>query len=194
LARHDGQAAAATTIPTDARSFGLWQAPTETVTVYLSSVIKTRTHMLTTQTLADHLRSVYLDGGWSDVSVRGAFRALSHDQASARSIPNRHTAWEILLHVDAWHRAVARRLAGDEVSLGDDEDWPVPPANRPENWTAALDKLDEGFEVFVEAVRAFPSERLLELLSGSRSSAFRTIVGIGEHDLYHAGQVVFLNC
>lgn len=148
--------------------------------------------MTTSTDLAEHVASVWIDGAWSEAPVRAAFEALSHTQAAARTVPGRHTAWEILLHLDAWHRAVARRLRGEAVDLSPEEDWPEPPAATPDNWRAAIATLDAGFKDLLAAVRSFPEERLPEKLPGSRHTAYKTIVGIGEHDLYHAGQVVML--
>ncbi len=143
--------------------------------------------------LADHLRAVHRDGAWTDVPVRGTFRGLSADQAASRPIAGAHTAWELLLHLDAWHRAVARRLGGEEVALSPPEDWPAPPAEpTPDDWQEALDTLDAGLDELERAVRGLPPERLFETLPGTDATAYQTILGIGEHDLYHAGQAVLL--
>jgi len=148
--------------------------------------------MDTVNRLTDHLQSIYADGGWTDVPVRGVFEALDHVEASARPIPGRHTAWEILLHLDAWHGAVRRRLQGEVVLLSPEEDWPSPPASTAKSWQAALEMLDAGFEALLDAVRSFPDDELFKQLGDGRHSAYETISGIGEHDLYHAGQVTLL--
>lgn len=142
--------------------------------------------------LADHLRAVHRDGAWTDVPVRGTFRALSAEQAASRPIAGAHTAWELLLHLDAWHRAVSRRLGGEEVTLSPAEDWPPPPEPSAANWQAALETLDAGLDELERAVRALPAGRLFEPLPGTTATAYQTILGIGEHDLYHAGQAVLL--
>jgi len=142
--------------------------------------------------LADHIRSVYETGAWTDVPVRAAFEALTHEEASARPIPGRHTAWEILLHMDAWHRVVGRRLRGEIVDLPPELDWPEPPASTAKNWRTAIASLDAGLEELLRSVRALSNDDLSTKLPGGSRTLFETIVGIGEHDLYHAGQVTLL--
>lgn len=148
--------------------------------------------MDTIQLLKDHLRSVYQDGAWSEVSVRGAFAALTHVEASARPIPGRHTAWEILLHLDAWHRAVALRLQGQRVDLPAERDWPQPEPSTADNWRAAIALLNGGLEELLASVASLSEEALFTKLPGGRFTLLETIIGVAEHDMYHAGQVTLL--
>lgn len=53
-------------------------------------------------------------------------------------------------------------------------------------------KLDAGLEELLRSVETLPDDDLFAKLSGGRHTIYETIIGIGEHDLYHAGQVVFL--
>jgi len=142
--------------------------------------------------LAKHLHSVYLEGAWSAVSVRGAFQALSAAEAANHPVPGRHSAWEILLHLDAWHRIVARRLRGETVNPTPEEDWPEPPAPTDEAWKTAFVILDEGFHKLLETIRSLDAASLQEQIPGKRFTALEMALGIGEHDLYHAGQVTLM--
>ena len=143
--------------------------------------------------MADHLGSVYRDGAWSEVAVRDVLQRLTGEAAAAHTIPGAHSAWEILLHIDAWHRAIARRLQGEVVDLSDEEDWPSPPEPTEASWQAALERLDAGVESLLSTVRGLSPESLSKKLPGNPYSAYPAIHGIAEHDLYHSGQVVFLS-
>ncbi len=70
---------------------------------------------------ADHFESIYRSGGWTEVGVRSVFESCSAEEASSHPLPGRHSAWELLLHLDACHRAVTRQLGGEVVHFSVDE-------------------------------------------------------------------------
>jgi hypothetical protein len=98
---------------------------------------------------------------------------------------------------DAWqgatYRVVQRRLAGESAQLTPDEDWQQVPEPTEANWRATIDRLATLNRELREAVRAFPVERLDQPLVPSPTyAAITQFIGITQHDLYHAGQIVLL--
>lgn len=142
--------------------------------------------------LADHFESIYRSGGWTEVGIRSVFESFSAREAAGHPIPGRHSAWELLLHIDAWNRAVTRRLSGEAVSLSPEEDWPTLPVPTDQNWQAALTTLDEGVQELLDRVRLLSEDALLEQLPENPYTAGDTVRGLAEHDLYHTGQAALL--
>ena len=144
------------------------------------------------QSIAQLSESVFRDGGWIEVSLRDLFHSLTAAEAAAHLISGAHSAWEIALHLAAWHEAVQRRIGGETVELSDAEDWPAPVAATEAGWQAALKKLEGTYAAMVQAIRGMKSERLDEIVPGRPFSFYVMLHGVMQHDLYHSGQVLML--
>jgi hypothetical protein len=142
--------------------------------------------------IAGQIASGYRDGAWPNVSVRNLLHAMSAAEAAAHPIVGAHSAWEIALHLGFWHRAVRQRLAGQAVEYEPEEDWPAPAAPTEANWKAALDEVDRGLAALVDVVRRLAPDRLAEIVPGRTFTVYFMLHGMPQHDLYHAGQVMFL--
>jgi DinB family protein len=142
--------------------------------------------------IAEMVASGYRDGAWPGVSVRNTFRSLSATEAASHPIAGCHSAWEIALHISFWHDAVRRRLGGDPVDGGDDEDWPAPPEPTPANWSAALDQMDAVHQRLVDTVRTVNPDELDRPAPGKSFTVYFMLHGVPQHDLYHGGQIVLL--
>ncbi len=142
--------------------------------------------------IADQVAAGYRDGAWPGVSVRDLLRSLSPAEAAAHPVAGAHSAWEIALHLAFWHDAVRRRLGGEVVEYGPEEDWPAPGEPTGVNWHAALEGLDEAHRSLVDAVRAMTPDKLDQVVAGRSFTVYFMLHGVPQHDLYHGGQVMFL--
>lgn len=149
--------------------------------------------------LADAMARTFETGDWVGVSPRGAFARFTGAEAAARPAPGVHTAWELLLHLDLWHDAARRRLAGETAEYDCDaaEDWPsMPPAATDPAaaadaaWADARARLDASYAALVAAARAFPPSRLGETVPGKAFTYGEMLGGTGAHALYHAAQAL----
>lgn len=89
----------------------------------------------------------------------------------------------------AWEAETARVLGGKEyVTLAGDDDW------SPESgtWEAALEELDRSHAALHEAIGKFPDERLREKVAGKEFSFYGLLLGVVQHNVYHAGQIGLL--
>jgi hypothetical protein len=86
---------------------------------------------------------------------------------------------------------VLRRIRGEQAQLSPEEEWPPVPEPSAEAWRQSQHTLERLNRELQSAVRAFPAERLAQEL-GSEYSAYTQFCGAPQHDLYHAGQIVFL--
>lgn len=148
--------------------------------------------MKTTESIALQILTVFNEGGWTGVSVRGLFHGLSFLAAAAHPIPGAHCAWEILLHLGCWHDVARRRIAGEAADPAPEEDWPAPAEATEANWRSALEQSDRRHTALVEAIRALDPRMLGERAPGQDFTIDAMLHGVPQHDLYHGGQVMML--
>jgi hypothetical protein len=147
----------------------------------------------TSEKLRDQLRLSFEGEAWHGPSVEEALHNVTAGIAAARPIADVHTIWELVLHLAGTYDVVLRRVRGDSRPLSPEEDWPAVPAPTDENWQRDCDRLRSANRQMRDAVGAFPDDRLdLRLIEESPYSAFTQFIGITQHDLYHAGQIVIL--
>jgi len=147
----------------------------------------------TIKRLQDQLRLSFEGEAWHGPSVQEALDGVTAKMAAAKPIANVHTIWELVLHLAGTYGVVLRRMRGDGRQLSPEEDWPPVPEPTEENWRRDCDHLRSVNRQIRDAVAAFPDERLdLRLVDESPYSAFTQFIGLTQHDLYHAGQIVIL--
>lgn len=158
-------------------------------------------HTGTTETdrIVDELRRAYDGDPWHGPATRALLEGVTAEQAAARPIPGAHTIAELVAHMTAWTREVARRLRDGVAREPEDGDWPPVDALTPEGWAAALDRLGAARRELLDALEAFPPERLDERVGDERTPEMGTGVsyavhlhGVAQHDAYHSGQIALL--
>jgi hypothetical protein len=145
--------------------------------------------------ILDELRRAWDGDPWHGDALSIILRGLTADAAAARPLANAHTAWEIVVHLAAWTREVARRLR-DRVARDPEEgDWP--PADG--TWEAAVDALARAHAGLLEAVAEFPPAELDHVVGEARDRPLGAGVtfsvmlhGVAQHYAYHAGQIALL--
>lgn len=143
--------------------------------------------------LERQLRTAFKGPAWHGPALREVLRDVDAARTAARPISTAHTIWEIVLHLGAMYQLVRRRLLGDGTPLSAEEDWPEVPEPTQENWQAAVAALAAHNAALSAAVRSFdPSRLAMPLVAKPPHSAFEQFIGLTQHDLYHAGQIVLL--
>ncbi len=123
----------------------------------------------------------------------GCLRGVGAEQAAWKPAPDRHSIWELALHIAYWKYAVRRNL--EDAPKGGfpraPSNWPrVPDPAGEAAWKADRALLRDEHEKLVEAVAAFDPRRLDEGAPGPRAYRFADLVyGIAMHDSYHVGQI-----
>lgn len=142
-----------------------------------------------------------LDGDpWHGSPLETILAGIDEEKAAAHPVPGRHSAWEMTLHLAAWVREVARRVRGETPALPSEGDWPaIPILADAAAWSAALKDLHRAHAELDEALCAFPVSRLDESVGGDRDAPLgtgvtwrQTLLGVLQHDAYHAGQIALL--
>ena len=123
----------------------------------------------------------------------GSLRGVGHAQAAWKPGPDRHSIWELALHIAYWKYAVRRRL-DDAVPRGA---FPRSPAN----WPRMPDEPDEGawkedrallrreHEALVAIARTLGPDDLDRRDAKGEYRALDLLFGVAAHDVYHTGQI-----
>ena len=142
--------------------------------------------------IQDQLKKAFEGNAWHGPGVKEVLNGVTAKQAVARPITGAHTIWELVLHIRAWERAGARRLAGDRAQLPDEEDWSPVTDESEEAWARTKASLEEGNRQLQQAIASVPLDRLDQPILDGLASVYVTLQGVIQHDLYHAGQIAIL--
>lgn len=143
--------------------------------------------------IADQIRRAHEGGAWHGPSVREALAGVSAARAAARPISGAHSIWELALHIAAWRNTATLRLGGQPLKDPPEGDWPPVGGSADEAaWKQVHDLLERRYAELLAAVRGLDESRLDVPLAEGFSSAYVTLHGVIQHDLYHAGQISLL--
>lgn len=140
-----------------------------------------------TARLADQLERSYRGGAWHGLALSEAIDGVDAEAADRRALPGIHTVAEIAFHVAYWLDGVRRRLDGAAV---EGDDWPAP--GRVTDWTATRDALERAHRALHAAVLALDDARLDDPVEGSDPTVRGMLLGVLQHNAYHAGQIALL--
>jgi uncharacterized damage-inducible protein DinB len=146
--------------------------------------------------LADQLERAFRGGAWHGPAVAETLFGVDAALASLRPIPAAHTIWEIVGHVTAWTDISRRRIEGEPIDkVPDERDWPVPPAGEAateDAWHKALRALEEAHRRLHLAVLTLDDGRMEDPVAGSDPTLRGLLLGLLQHQTYHAGQIAVL--
>ena len=143
--------------------------------------------------LEAQLKRSFEGEAWHGPSVLEALKDVTPQMAGVHHISGAHSIWELVLHLSGTYRLVLRRLQGEDAQLTPAEDWPAVPPPTSAAWDETVRSLHALNEQVRGAIRRFSPEQLDHPLSpGAPYTAYTQFIGITQHDLYHAGQIVLL--
>jgi uncharacterized damage-inducible protein DinB len=142
--------------------------------------------------IADQLKRAYEGEAWHGPSLKEILADVTAEQAARRSVAGAHSIWEVVLHIAAWEGTVRARLEGEYLVEPLEGDWPAVEETGDSAWRETLQKLESNHMKLREAIARLDGARLFEPLAEGMPSAYYTLHGIIQHDLYHAGQIAVL--
>jgi uncharacterized damage-inducible protein DinB len=130
---------------------------------------------------------------YGGATALGSLRGVGHQQATWKPSPDRHSIWELALHIAYWKYAVRRRL-DDSVPRGafarSPSNWPRIPDKPDERaWKKDRALLREEHEALVAVARALGTDRLDSRGAKGDYRALDLLFGVATHDVYHTGQI-----
>lgn len=146
--------------------------------------------------IALQLASTINGEAWYGDSLRQILEGVTAKQALARPIPNAHSIWELVYHVDAWVKFALGAIQGTPIpawpAMPKEQDWPPVTATSDDAWKAALNSFFSDHLKMVEAIKGFTDERLDATVPGRTYNFYQLFQSTTQHAVYHAGQIALL--
>lgn len=138
------------------------------------------------------LDRAYRAQAWHGPALLETLAGVTPAMAAKRVVKGAHTIWELVDHLGSWNAIVAERLAGGNIHVSSDLNFPKMPRPSPAAWKKTLARLAASQRRFRAAVAKFPEAQLGRIRPGTKSSWNVLIHGQIQHQLYHAGQIAML--
>jgi uncharacterized damage-inducible protein DinB len=146
-----------------------------------------------TTRLADQLERSFRGGAWHGPALAEALEGVDAAAAAHRSAADVHTIAEIAGHAAFWIDAARRRMEGEDITdVPPEVDFPRDGAASPEAWRRTLAGLEQAHRGLHAALLALDDQRLDAPVAGSDPTVRGQLLGILQHNAYHAGQIVLL--
>jgi uncharacterized damage-inducible protein DinB len=136
---------------------------------------------------------------WYGTAVSRILDGVDAGHAAAHPVKGGHSIWELVAHMTGWVNETNRRLLGGVHGTPVEGDWPKVGSTTPESWTAALSRLREAHDNLARTLVAIGDTDLDRQVAGDQTDAtgqpvtcHQTVVGLLQHDAYHAGQIALL--
>lgn len=142
--------------------------------------------------LAIRVRSVVEGDMWHGPSIVEAVEGVSPSVAAAYPIEGAHSIWELVLHVGQWAEIVSERLAGRSPEVPPHRNFPPVGDVTEASWSAAIDRTRRLYLALADQVEASDREALWKDREDGAQSLGGQVLGVIEHGVYHAGQIVLL--
>jgi len=145
--------------------------------------------MRQTERLLDQLNRAFGGEAWHGPALRNLLDGVTEEQARSHPIRGAHSILELVTHIGTWIDVVGRRLGGTIVESNSVEDWSD---GTKISWPRALEELERAESRLSDAVARLSNEDLDKAIAGAKRSQYAEIMGILQHNVYHAGQIALL--
>jgi uncharacterized damage-inducible protein DinB len=146
--------------------------------------------------IAYQLASTVNGEAWYGDSLRQILENVTAEQAQARPIPNAHSIWELLCHMEAWVKFALGAIDGVPIppwpAMPVELDWPPVTDTSQPAWNQAVNSFFSHHLRLVEKIKTFPDERLDANVPGRTYNFYRLFQSTTQHAVYHAGQIALL--
>jgi len=142
--------------------------------------------------IADQLRRAFYGPAWHGPALLELLEDVDAATAVAKPIPNVHSIWELLLHIEVWDRSALVRLEGKKFQPTGPDNFPPAPKPSGAAWRKAVAQAKRTHDTLTKTVAALFDARLRDRVPGKRYNFAHTLHGIAQHELYHAGQIALL--
>lgn len=146
--------------------------------------------------IALQLSSTINGEAWYGDSVQEILEGVTAKQAQAHPIPNAHSIWELVCHVNVWVKFALGAIQGTPIpqwpEMPKEQDWPPVTSTTDDAWKAVLNSFFSDHLKLVEAIKAFTDERLDAAVPGRTYNFYRLFQSTTQHATYHAGQIALL--
>jgi hypothetical protein len=146
--------------------------------------------------IADALASALSGDAWYGDPLSKILSDVTAGEAVAHPIPNAHSIWELLRHVEAWVQFALGAVRGIPIpawsTMPAEQDWPPVAQSGDQAWKAAVNSFFSTHSSLVEAIKSLNDDRLDQTVPGRACNFYHLFHGLIQHAVYHGGQMALL--
>ena len=143
--------------------------------------------------LADQLERGFRGGSWHGPALMELLSGVDGRLAQWRPGPATHSIAELVGHLAYWLEDTERQIVGaNRPQYVPGSDWGPAKLDSDATWQTACAALEEAHGRLWTAVHELEEARLDEVRSGSDTTIRGLLLGILQHNAYHAGQIALL--
>lgn len=143
--------------------------------------------------LADQLERSFFGGAWHGPALWESLDGIEAARAAEHPLDGAHSIWEIAGHAGAWMRVAARRIRGEDVpTLTDEDNFPSASEPLDASWKEALGELEAAYRELHRTLGELDDDGLGNCVAGCDPTVRGLVLGVIQHNAYHAGQIVLL--
>jgi uncharacterized damage-inducible protein DinB len=145
--------------------------------------------------IAEQLKDCYEGDPWFGKSVKTLLEEVNQHIAFEKP-GNQHSILELLWHMILWREFTINRLRKDDsitLQYFEENDWRQLNHNDTSLWEKGLVQLEETQSELIEVLQQQKDDLLLETVPGREYNYRQLLNGIIHHDIYHIGQIAYLN-
>lgn len=142
--------------------------------------------------IKDQLSRTFEGESWTGPSVMKVLKDVEPEKAASRPIPEAHSIWELVEHMNSTIENVIRRLKGDFSPLTDEKDWPKVTDTSKKSWDDLINRLKSSHNELLSMVSKLSPDVLEKPMKEGFSSYYVTLHGVAQHNQYHLGQISIL--
>ncbi len=150
--------------------------------------------MTTAEILAKQIRGACVGPSGFGVVLMDSLQGVTADLALQKPPGVSHSIWELLLHIANWEEIDTRRLSGEQIEWERDTemDWPSLADRTEAGWHELIARVDRSNAKFADTVSKLTDAELATPSAGRKDTRHQMILGMLQHSVYHAGQIVIL--
>lgn len=142
--------------------------------------------------IVDQLKRAFDGEAWHGPAIIEILDDIDAEAAAAHPLRTCHSIWELVLHVAAWERVIAKRIQGQAVTLSDDENFGHVSRTTDAAWREAVQSLVNSHNELIKIASGLTEARLSERVPGKDYDIRLMLTGAVQHSAYHAGQIAIL--
>lgn len=140
--------------------------------------------------LAEELESVFDGSPWHADALMPILNNVGTRERKWTPSPGMHSITGLVTHLSFWKRTAVKRMNGEPCLDANDIDWDV--ATESSRWSVALAELVAAHQEVIARVRSLSARELSAVVTGGGTTVRSMVIGLGYHDVYHAGQIRLL--
>jgi uncharacterized damage-inducible protein DinB len=145
--------------------------------------------MTRVEKLVARLKITYSGEPWHGPALRTLLDDIGEAKSAAHPVGGAHSIAEVLAHITAWNEIVGRRVAGEELEVTEEMNFPDVSKVK---WPDLVKRLDSAHARLVEVVSRLRDDDLSRNVPGKGHSISAELHGLIDHNTYHSGQIAIL--